>query len=408
MRTIGAQHGGVPTGTLLALMLAVFTIAVGYGLLLPLLPYLLERLLGAGATTSEISRNTGLLTATYTLALFLFAPLWGRASDRHGRRRVLLFGLCGFGFTMLVFSLIENLAAVYAERFLSGLFAAAVVPVASAAIGDLARTDEVRARRLTMLSLAGVAGFLLGPMFGVVLTRLGSTLTTASTQAGSPTLPLAATALVALLAAAAAAFTLPRNHAIGPRRRTAAASEIPPAAISKLLALSFVVAAGIGVFEVGLALRGKQELGFSQTQIALMFSECSLVMFVAQAVVFSPLMKPKATRWLIPPAIATLAAGLYLVPWATDLRLMLAVVGAVAASAGILSPILTFWISTAAGLAHWSRSGSRSRIPPGSSSVWWQTIAGTWSGGPERFARRILHGRHATPKGVGVNRDAGP
>jgi predicted MFS family arabinose efflux permease len=74
-------------------------------------------------------------------------------------------------------------------------------------------------------------------------------------------------------------------------------------------------------------------------------------MFVMQAIVFSPWFKPEATRWLIAPAFAALAAGLFLVPRASDFALMLVVIGAVAASAGILSPILTYWISAKAGSA---------------------------------------------------------
>jgi len=79
-----------------------------------------------------------------------------------------------------------------------------------------------------------------------------------------------------------------------------------------------------------------------------MFSECSLVMFVMQAIVFSPWFKPEMTRWLIAPALAVLAAGLFLVPRAPGFALMLVVIGAVSASAGILSPILTYWISARA------------------------------------------------------------
>ena len=118
-----------------------------------------------------------------------------------------------------------------------------------------------------------------------------------------------------------------------------------------LLTLTFVVSTGVGVFEVGLALRGKQELGLAPYQIALMFSECSLVMFVAQAIVFSPGVRPGLTRWLISPALGILAISLFLVPRAADFVQMLSVVGGVAASAGILSPILTYWISTKAGSA---------------------------------------------------------
>ncbi|MBW4964350.1 hypothetical protein KZZ06_20390, partial [Sulfitobacter sp. CW3] len=83
--------------------------------------------------------------------------------------------------------------------------------------------------------------------------------------------------------------------------------------VPKLLILTFIVSVGVGVFEVGLALRGKQELGLSPYQIALMFTECSLVMFVMQAIAVSPWFKPDTTRWLIAPALSVLAAGLFLV-----------------------------------------------------------------------------------------------
>ena len=127
----------------------------------------------------------------------------------------------------------------------------------------------------------------------------------------------------------------------------------------KLLILAFIVSAGIGVFEVGLALRGKQELALTQYQIALMFTECSLVMFVVQAMVFSPWVRPETTRWLIAPALSVLAAGLFLVPRASDFALMLIVVGVVAASAGILSPILTYWVSSRAGNAQGAKLGKQ-------------------------------------------------
>jgi predicted MFS family arabinose efflux permease len=160
--------------------------------------------------------------------------------------------------------------------------------------------------------------------------------------------------------AAAAAVTVPgvkRGDATPTRDRAdlSASRWLVP----KLLTLAFIVSAGVGVFEVGLALRGKRELGLTQYQIALMFTECSLVMFVVQSIVFSPWIKPKTTRWFIAPALAILAAGLFLVPRAPDYTLTLAVIGAVAASAGILSPILTYWISIKAGKAQGAELGKQ-------------------------------------------------
>ena len=165
---------------------------------------------------------------------------------------------------------------------------------------------------------------------------------------GSLALPLAGTAVLALLVALAAGITVPATkRGDTAQRRDQPASELVP----KLLSLTFIVSAGVGVFEVGLALHRKQQLGLTQYQIALMFTECSLVMFVVQAIVFSPWVKPETTRWFIAPALTILAVGLFLVPRASDFMLMLTVIAAVAASAGILSPILTYWISSKAGRA---------------------------------------------------------
>ena len=340
-----ASEGAPPLLLLPVAMLAVLTVSLGFGILLPQLPALIERFLGDASTTVQVSRATGLLTALYMVALFVFAPFWGRLSDHWGRRPVLLIGLAGFGATMIAFAFFETLMAVYVERTLSGVFAAAVTPVALAAVTDFTTAKAALGRRLTFVSLAGITGFLLGPTLGVALTRsLGGT----GGAAGVLTVPLVATGGLALIAALAVAFTLPASGSMH-RAVGEAALVTEPGPVRRLLALGFVVSAGVAVFEVGLALRGKQELGLTPVQIALMFTLCSGVMIVVQAAVFSPLIKPDFTRWLIAPAFAVMGVSLFAVPLAGDFRAMLAVVGAVAASAGILSPILTYWIASHAG-----------------------------------------------------------
>ena len=336
-----------PVGVILpVLMLAVFTISVGFGILLPQLPALIERLLGADNTPAQVSRATGLLTATYMLSLFICAPVWGRLSDRWGRRCVLLIGLAGFSATMIASAVFESLAAVYVERAVSGVFAAAITPVALAAVTDFSPDKGALGRRLMFISMAGISGFLFGPTLGVLLSRL-----TVGTwgSAGALTVPLLIAGGLALVAAIAVAVLLPGTIGPGHQPIGAALRAPAPRLLWQLLILGFVVSAGIGVFEVGLALRGKQELGLTPVQIAAMFTTCSLVMIVAQATVFSPLVRPEFTRWLVAPAFGVLAAGLFAVPLAGNFALMLVVTGGVAASAGILSPILTYWIAAEAG-----------------------------------------------------------
>ncbi len=360
MTTTRQRSDGVSGPTMAALILAVFTVSVGFGILLPLLPYLVERLLAGEIVSAQISRHTGLLTAVYTLALFLFAPMWGRLSDRRGPRSVLLVGLLGFGATMLIFSFVESLPAVYTERFLSGMFAAAVAPVTVSTIGNFTTTEEARARRLAFVSMSSIAGFLLGPMLGVFLMRLTANFFTITMPSGSVAIPLAATALLAFLVAPVVAFTVPGGTGQDrPNETMETLVNKPVALLPKLLTLTFIVSAVIGVFEVGLALRGKQELGFTPYQTALMFTECSLVMFATQAIMFSPWVKPDTTRWLIAPSLAVLASAMFLVPWVLDFTLMLVVIGAISASAGLLSPILTYWISAKAGRAQGQELGKQ-------------------------------------------------
>lgn len=76
------QNARLSATTVATLMFAVFTVLIGFGIVLPLLPFLIERLLGVGVAAARVSRHIGLLTAVYTFSLFLFAPMWGRLSDQ--------------------------------------------------------------------------------------------------------------------------------------------------------------------------------------------------------------------------------------------------------------------------------------------------------------------------------------
>ena len=352
-----ARPSAIPIDALLALMLATFSVSAGYGVVLPVLPDSVAALGGAATGEAFVSRHTGLLAGAYTLALFVLAPLWGRLSDRYGRRPILMIGLVGYVAATLLLALGGSLALFYAERLLSGAFSASVTPVASAAVGELVKDDTMRARRLTLLSIASVAGFVLGPMLGVFSGSLANGVLGLSGAAAALLAPRAAVAVLALLAATAVALRLPRTATGRAESGSLEAARGAASSIRVLLALGFIAAAAVGVFEVGLALRGRRELGLSPYQIATMFMECSLVMLVAQALVFSPRVKPAHTRWLIAPATIMLGGGLLLVPMAWNFTGLLIAVGVVAASAGVLSPILTYWISTLAGGAQGAQLG---------------------------------------------------
>lgn len=133
------------------------------------------------------------------------------------------------------------------------------------------------------------------------------------------------------------------------RQRATAEDRHDRAVKLRLWVIAFVTALAIGAFEVGLALRGKQVLGMDSPSNGMMFAECSLVRFVAQALVFSPLIKPDVTRWFLAPGLAILAISLVVVPFTDTSITMSIAVALVAASAGVLSPIVIYWVSLGVG-----------------------------------------------------------
>ena len=324
-------------GAVLALLLGAFVVALAYGVALPILPYLLERKLGpAGA----VAWHTGLLSATYMFALFLFAPLWGRISDRWQRRGVLLLGLAGFAAALIIFAFIDSLLALYLGRFLSGAFAGAVVPVALATLADWAPDEQVRARHFAWLNIATVGGTLAGPAVGAVLGDMWSRGMPAS---GAPFVSVAAAAAATALLAL---VTLPAS---APAARIAKPGHAPARPeLRRLLLFSLLTAWALGTFEVGLALRAEGELNLGPKETGLMFVECMVVMALAQILVFNRWFPVSRTRWLMCPAFLLLALGLLLVARADNMGALVIAVAALAAAAGILSPVIAFWTSVAA------------------------------------------------------------
>ncbi len=329
-------------GSLAAILGAMFAISVGYGVVLPILPFLIERLAGP-LEPARLASHTGLLTGTYILAVFVFAPLWGALSDRWGRKPVILLGLAGFAATVAVLAIGQSLTMLYVGRFLSGLFAAAITPASYALVGDHAPSKEWRAHRFALINIAGTAGFFIGPLLGGLAVRLSGALFGVAPDEAFSTPFLAATGLAAA-AALLVFFVVPGQVKRDVENEPAEASLIERSAALRLLAIAFVTALAIGSFEVGLSLRGKI-LGLDAAHIGAMFAECSLVMAVVQAVIFSPLIKPEFTRWFITPGLAILSVGLIVVPLASASLAMTVAVALVAASAGMLSPVGTYWAS---------------------------------------------------------------
>lgn len=348
----------LPGSQLIALLLAQFVVAFGYGFLLPILPLIVRQTAGAAAA---VARNTGLLTGIYTLALFLFAPLWGRWADRHGRRRAMAFGLGGFALSFAVFSG-TDLVLLYTSRFIAGAFAAATAPAAYAIVSDCSPSKEWRARRFLFLNVAASLGYLAGPMAGGLMLSIIRELLPNADEALVLRVPFLITALWVTLAAAFVWLALPKAGQVPSEESGAGATQGGRAAILRLLAISFVTAMALGAFEVGLSLRATQTLAMSSFDLGLMFGECMIVMLVVQALIFSPIVNVETTHRFLMPGLVILALSLAALPLAGPGLPLIGVVAAVAASGGILAPIATYWVSLNAGDRQGADLGSGSAV----------------------------------------------
>jgi MFS family permease len=147
---------------LLVIFLTVFIDLLGFGMVIPLLP-VYARLF----TSDESGWMIGALMASFSAMQFLFAPVWGRLSDRLGRRPILMLGLAGSSIFYTVFGLAtaaHSLAWLFVSRIGAGI-CGATIPTTQAYIADVT-TVENRARGMALIGAAFGMGFTFGPLIG--------------------------------------------------------------------------------------------------------------------------------------------------------------------------------------------------------------------------------------------------
>ena len=145
----------------------MFIDLLGFGIILPNMPQYIET--AVGPDHRHAAAIGGLLAASYSFTQFLFAPLWGRYSDRAGRRPVILLSLAGVAGAYTLFGLAgEHLWMLFAARLLAGVLSSASIGVAFAYVADVT-TPENRARGIGLLGACFGLGFMMGPAVGGIL-----------------------------------------------------------------------------------------------------------------------------------------------------------------------------------------------------------------------------------------------
>ena len=151
---------------LLVIFVTVFIDLVGFGIVIPVLPYYAE-----GTRFGATPREVGLLFASYSVMQLIFSPVLGRLSDKYGRRPILLISLLGTSIGFLILGFATTLLMLFIGRIIDGI-SGGNISTAQAYIADVT-TKENRARGMGLIGAAFGLGFVFGPAIGGILSRWG-------------------------------------------------------------------------------------------------------------------------------------------------------------------------------------------------------------------------------------------
>jgi DHA1 family tetracycline resistance protein-like MFS transporter len=155
--------------TLICILVTILLDMVGLGIIVPVLPELIEQVSGGNVTQAAVTG--GYLVFIYALMQFIFSPVLGNLSDRFGRRPVLLLSLLGLTADYLLMGFAPVIGFLYLGRILSGISGAAVA-TATAYIADIT-PPEKRSQRFGLIGAAFGLGFIIGPVIGGELGEYG-------------------------------------------------------------------------------------------------------------------------------------------------------------------------------------------------------------------------------------------
>ncbi|MEO8679169.1 MAG: MFS transporter [Vicinamibacterales bacterium] len=314
---------------LVIIFITVFIDLLGFGIIIPLLPFYAESF-GANAFT------IGLLGTSYSLMQFLFSPIWGRWSDRIGRKPIILIGLVGSCLSYFTLAVASSLSLVFLARLIGGI-AGANVATAQAYIADIT-TPENRAKGMGLVGAAFGMGFVFGPAIGGALSRFG------------PSTPMWCASALCLANVIAASVLLPESRTPSPHAATlgrlaAFRRAVGHPQLLLLLALFFVVTVSFSGFEATFALFSERKFGFTASSIGLMFAFMGVVLSIVQGVLVGRVVKRVGEARLITAATLLIAISLGMVPFASTVPLLLATLGVLAVGMGFNGPSLSSMVS---------------------------------------------------------------
>jgi multidrug resistance protein len=314
---------------LVIIFVTVFIDLLGFGIIIPLLPFYAESF---GASALEV----GLLGTSFSLMQFLFSPIWGRWSDRIGRKPIILVGLLGSCASYVTMALATSLWLLFVARIVGGI-AGANIPTTQAYIADVT-TPENRAKGMGMVGAAFGLGFIFGPALGGLLSRV------------SPETPMWFAAALCLANFIAAWFLLPESRAANADTKTLGRLDAFRHAMRQptlllILGLYFIVTMAFAGFEATFALFAEARFGYTATSIGFLFTFIGVVLATIQGGLVGPVVKQIGERTLIPLAILAIAISIGTIAFVWSVPTLLMSLFLLAVGMGFNNPSLSSMVS---------------------------------------------------------------
>jgi DHA1 family tetracycline resistance protein-like MFS transporter len=316
---------------LLIIFLTIFVNLVGFGIIIPLLPFYAETF---GASPIVI----GLLFAAFSISQLIAAPVLGDLSDRYGRRPVLIFSLAGTVASLVMLALAHGLAMLFLARIVDGL-SGGNISTARAYVADITEPKD-RARAYGLIGAAFGLGFILGPAISGVLARV------------SYTAPIWAAAAITLGATALAWLWLPetvhRAHAgTGmPFRYLPALLRRP--GLRRVLAIDFVYWFAFAMFQTTFALFAARRFSFDASDTGYFFSCFGVLGAVVQAGLIRPIVRRLGDKPTLILGLGCAAIGLIFSALSYSVAVFVVALVPLALGIGFGHPTMTSLVSRAA------------------------------------------------------------
>jgi DHA1 family tetracycline resistance protein-like MFS transporter len=326
---------------LLVIFVTVFIDLVGFGIVIPVLPFYVE-----GTRFNASPRAVGLLFASYSIMQLIFTPILGRMSDRYGRRPVLFFSLLGTSLGFFILGFATTLWMLFAGRIIDGI-TGGNISTAQAYIADVTSKEE-RAKGMGLIGAAFGLGFTFGPAIGGVLSKWGISV------------PFIFAGVMALANAALLYFTLPETVTPDHPARVSAATgrwsqlakSLKNERLAFVLSIYFLFVVAFSIMTTSFALFTMYRFGFDALHNGYMFMFVGIVGAIIQGGLIGRLVKKFGELPLTVVGAFLFAASLLAIPYTSPHTglLVLLVVGALfAVGNSFATPSLTSLASKSAG-----------------------------------------------------------